>query len=109
MVTCNGQEGRSDAGGGVIASERAAADVTWNISPAPSQSAPVMRGAWTYMKPDDWKNVWVAYASELRIRMTAPITPVRGRMWVMPRSVSRLTFCGGIGYFAPSLGPTTTI
>ena len=60
MVTCNGQEGRSDAGGGVIASERAAADVTWNISPAPSQSLCVMSGVCTYMNPFSWKKVCVA-------------------------------------------------
>ena len=34
--------------------------VTWNISPAPSQSLCVMSGVCTYRKPFWWKNVCVA-------------------------------------------------
>ena len=34
--------------------------VTWNISPAPSQSLPVIRGVCTYTKPRSMKKLWMA-------------------------------------------------
>ena len=35
--------------------------VTWNISPAPSQSDPVIIGVCTYLNPRSWKNLCIAY------------------------------------------------
>ena len=34
--------------------------VTLNISPAPSQSLPVIIGVWTYTNPFSWKNLCIA-------------------------------------------------
>ena len=47
--------------------------VTWNCSPAPSQSDAVTIGVLTYWKPCCWKKVCVAYASWFLTRVTAPM------------------------------------
>lgn len=79
--------------------------ITWNISPAPSQSEEDMSGVWMRWKPHDWKKLWVAAASALLILITAPIVLVLGRRCAMPRrnsSVCRF-FCSG--YVAGSHWP----
>ena len=53
--------------------------VTWNISPAPSQSLPVISGVCTYTNPLSWKNWWIAYAIMERTRNTAWNVFVLGR------------------------------
>ena len=55
--------------------------VTLNISPAPSQSLPVMIGVWTYTKPLSWKNLWIAKESTLRTLKTALKVFVLGLKW----------------------------
>ena len=40
--------------------------VTVNISPAPSQSLPVISGVWTYTNPRSWKNLCMANAAAER-------------------------------------------
>lgn len=62
--------------------------VTWNISPAPSQSEAVIIGVWMYWKPRSWKKRCVAYARLLRIRITAEMVLVRPRMCAMSRKYS---------------------
>jgi hypothetical protein len=53
--------------------------VTWNISPAPSQSEAVMSGVCTYWNPFDLKKECVAKANAERTRATAPMMFERGR------------------------------
>ena len=44
--------------------------VTLNISPAPSQSEPVIIGVFTYTNPLSWKNLWIAYdATDLTLKV----------------------------------------
>ena len=71
--------------------------VTWNCSPAPSQSDAVTIGVLTYWKPCCWKKVCVAYASWFLTRVTAPMVLVLGLRCAMPRRYSRvcLFFCRG--------------
>ena len=57
--------------------------VTWNISPAPSQSLPVISGVCTYTNPFSWKNLWIAYAQRERTRNTAWKVLVLGLKCVM--------------------------
>mmetsp|Transcript_70593 Transcript_70593/g.169125 ORF Transcript_70593/g.169125 Transcript_70593/m.169125 type:complete len:266 (-) Transcript_70593:72-869(-) len=52
--------------------------VTWNSSPAPSQSEVVMIGVCTCLNPRSWKKEWIEYASLLRTRRTA--------RWVLERA-----------------------
>ena len=62
--------------------------VTWNISPAPSQSLAVIMGVWTYTKPRSWKKVWMAWAATLRTRKAAENRFVLGRRCWMVRRYS---------------------
>ena len=61
--------------------------VTWNCSPAPSQSDAVTIGVLTYWKPCCWKKVCVAYASWFLTRVTAPMVLVLGLRCAMMREV----------------------
>mmetsp|Transcript_34352 Transcript_34352/g.96852 ORF Transcript_34352/g.96852 Transcript_34352/m.96852 type:complete len:264 (+) Transcript_34352:983-1774(+) len=80
--------------------------VTWNISPAPSQSEVVMMGVCTYRKPLDWKKSWVAQLRALRMRATALIVFVRGRRCSFSRRNSNVVRFFEMGYLAPSQAPT---
>ena len=90
-----GRGGRGEGGGG---GEKSKARLTWNISPAPSQSLVVMIGVCTYRNPADWKNSCVAKARALRIRATAPMVFVRGRKWAFSLNASSVCFFLAIGY-----------
>ena len=71
--------------------------VTRNISPAPSQSLPVMSGVCAYTKPRSVKNLWMPWAATERTLNAALKVLVRGRRCWMVRRNSMLWrfFCRG--------------
>ena len=62
--------------------------VTLNISPAPSQSDPVISGVCTYTKSLSWKNLCIAYAIRERTLKTAENVLVLARRCVIVRKYS---------------------
>lgn len=82
--------------------------MTENISPAPSQSAVVMRGVCTYWKPRSWKKRCDAYAHALRTRCTAPMKAVRGRRCPIERRNSLEWLFLASGYTSTATVPTTS-
>ncbi len=88
---------KSTAPSAVRGGSAASRVVTRNISPAPSQSDPVISGVCTYTKPRSRKNLWMAYAAALRTRKAAAKVLVRARRCGMVRRNSTLCrfFCSG--------------
>ena len=62
--------------------------LTRNISPAPSQSEPVISGVCTYRYPLSWKKRWIAWAATLRTRKAHWNRFARGRRCWMVRRYS---------------------
>ena len=65
--------------------------------PRPRHPTAEITGVCTYRKPRSWKNLWIAAASALRTRKTAPKVLERVRRWPSSRSVSSVCFffCSG--------------
>ena len=66
----------------------------------------MIRGVWTYTKPDSWKKLWIAPASVERTRATAAIVLVLGRKCAIVRRYSKLWRFFARGYVSPGHSPT---